>query len=124
MEIQKPHRRRRYHSEEFKQALIAACGEPGASVAGIALANGVNANQVRRWMRERSIEVPGRRLPTPTNNAELEMTPAFVPLAIAPAVSESRDIHIEIRRGNAEIKIHWPVQASGDCALWLRDWLR
>ena len=53
MEIQQPTRRRRYHTEEFKQALIVACCEPGASVAGIALANGVNANQVRRWMRER-----------------------------------------------------------------------
>lgn len=124
MEIQKPHRRRRYHPEEFKQSLIAACCEPGASVAGVALANGVNANQVRRWMRERGIEVPGRRLPTPKVNAELEMPPAFVPLAIAPAVTESRDIRIEIRRNNAAIKIDWPVQASGDCALWLRDWLR
>ncbi len=62
MEIQKPSRRRRYHPEEFKLAVIAACCEPGASVAGIALANGVNANQVRRWMRERSIEVPKQRM--------------------------------------------------------------
>ena len=61
MEIQKPGRHRRHHSEEFKQAVIEACCEPGASVAGIAMANGVNANQVRRWMRERSIEVPKQR---------------------------------------------------------------
>jgi hypothetical protein len=33
MEIQKPSRRRRYHPEAFKQAVIAACCEPGASVA-------------------------------------------------------------------------------------------
>ena len=58
MEIEKPSRRRRTHPEAFKQAMIAACGEVGASVAGIALANGVNANQVRRWMRERGIEPP------------------------------------------------------------------
>ncbi len=44
MEIQKPSRGRRYHPEEFKQAVIEACCEPGASVAGIAMANGVNAN--------------------------------------------------------------------------------
>ena len=65
MEIEKPLRRRRNHSEEFKQAVIAACGEPGASVAGIALANGVNANQVRRCMRERGVEPPRRRQPVP-----------------------------------------------------------
>ena len=63
MEIEKPRRRKRTHPEEFKQAVIAACCEPGASVAGIALANGINANQVRRWMRERGIEPPSRSLP-------------------------------------------------------------
>ena len=55
MEIHKPSRHRRYHPEEFKQVVIEACCEPGASVAGIAMANGVNANQVRRWLRERGI---------------------------------------------------------------------
>lgn len=33
MEIQKPSRRKRYHPEEFKLAVIEACCEPGASVA-------------------------------------------------------------------------------------------
>ena len=49
-----PRRTRRTHSEEFKRSLIEVCGEPGASVAGVALASsGINANQLRRWMRER-----------------------------------------------------------------------
>lgn len=32
--------------------------EPGVSITGFALANGVNANHLRRWMRERGIEPP------------------------------------------------------------------
>ena len=124
MEIHKPSRHRRYHPEEFKQAVIEACCELDASVAGIAMANGVNANQVRRWMRERGIEPPTRRVPMPVIEAAPGMAPAFVQLPLAPAESASRDIRIEIRRGNAAIKVDWPVQASGDCAAWLRDWLR
>jgi hypothetical protein len=31
MEIQKPSRRRRYHSEEFKKAVIEACCEPSVN---------------------------------------------------------------------------------------------
>lgn len=124
MEIQKPGRRRRHHPEEFKQAVIAACCEPGASVAGIAMANGVNANQVRRWMRERGIEPPRRRLPMPVLETASAFSPAFVQLPIAPATPALRDIRIEVRRGNTAIKVDWPVQASGDCAAWLRDWLR
>jgi len=123
MEIQKPGRRRRHHPEEFKRAVIEACCEPGASVAGIAMANGVNANQVRRWMRERGIEPPTRRVAMRVLETAPAMAPAFVQLPMAPAVA-SGDIRIEIRRGNTAIKVDWPVQASGDCAGWLRDWLR
>ena len=122
MEIQKPSRRRRHHPEEFKLAVIEACCEPGASVAGIAMANSVNANQVRRWMRERGIEPPTRRVAMPV--LEATPAPAFVQLPMAPAMPTLGDIRIEVRRGNTAIKVEWPVQVSGDCAAWLRDWLR
>ena len=52
------------------------------------------------------------------------MAPAFVQLPIAPAAPALGDIRIEIQRGNTAIKVDWPVQASDDCAAWLRDWLR
>ncbi|MDD3354730.1 transposase [Zoogloea sp.] len=58
MNVTKPRRTRCTHSEEFKQSLIEACGEPGASVVGVTLTNGINANPLRRWMRERGIEPP------------------------------------------------------------------
>ena len=122
MEIQKPSRRRRHHPEEFKLAVIEACCEPGASVDGIAMANGVNANQVRRWMRERGIEPPTRRVAMPV--LEATPAPAFVQLPMAPTMPILGDIRIEVRRGNTAIKVEWPAQASGDCAAWLSDWLR
>jgi len=124
MEIEKPSRRRRTHPEEFKQAVIAACGEAGASVAGIALANSVNANQVRRWMRERGIEPPSRSLPVRSISPERGAEPAFVPVPIPPIVSGIPDIRIEVQRGHTALKIEWPGQAASDCAAWLRDWLR
>lgn len=122
MEIKKPSRRRRHHPEEFKLAVIEACCEPGASVAGIAMANGVNANQVRRWMSERGIEPPTRRVAMPV--LEATPAPAFVQLPMAPAMPTLGDIRIEVRRGNTAIKLDWPAQAAGDCAAWLIDWLR
>lgn len=124
MEIEKPSRRRRNHTEEFKQAVIAACCEAGASVAGIALANELNANQVRRWMRERGMEQPSRSLPVRSMSSECGTEPAFVPVPIPPVVSAIPDIRIEVRRGNTAVKIEWPGQAASDCAAWLRDWLR
>jgi transposase-like protein len=40
------------YDAEFKTRVITACQQAGASIAGIALANGVNANLVHRWIRE------------------------------------------------------------------------
>ena len=45
-------KRRRTHSAAFKAEVAAACAAPGVSVAGVALAHGLNANQVRRWLGE------------------------------------------------------------------------
>lgn len=43
-------RKRGRYSNEFKRDLVAACTVPGVSVASIALANGINANVLRRWV--------------------------------------------------------------------------
>lgn len=52
---------RRRHSAEFKAAVLAACTHPGASVASVALAHGVNANLVHRWRRGAADRGHGRR---------------------------------------------------------------
>ena len=41
---------RRRHSAEFKADVVASCCKAGVSIASVALANGVNANLVRRWV--------------------------------------------------------------------------
>ncbi|WP_153956946.1 transposase [Cupriavidus necator] len=43
-------RRRRVHSEEFKASVVRASQQPGVSMASIALANGLNATMLRRWV--------------------------------------------------------------------------
>src|SRR5580698_9478402 len=45
-------KRRVFRRIEEKLRIVKLTLEPGASVAGIALANGVNANQVFRWKRQ------------------------------------------------------------------------
>ena len=41
---------KRRHSPEFKAQVVAACEARGASVAGVSMAHGVNANLVRKWI--------------------------------------------------------------------------
>ena len=43
---------RRKHSAQFRAEVLQACRQADASVAAIALRNGLNANVVYRWLRE------------------------------------------------------------------------
>ena len=113
-----PRRARRRHSTAFKAEVLAACAQPGASVASVALAHGINANLVHRWRREAADR--GRIRRGKTGLAE------FVPKAIAPTpvVAASEDIRIELRRGACAVSIAWPTSAATACASWLRELLR
>lgn len=104
MEIAKPQRQKRQHAEEFRQAVVQACGEPGASVAGVALANGVNANLVKKWMATRGVRPPGKGV---RRGELLAAGPEFVPVHVAPA--STPDIRIELCRGNTTVRIEWPA---------------
>ena len=44
---------KRWFDPVEKERLIDACLEPGVSVAGLALAHGINANQLRKWVKRR-----------------------------------------------------------------------
>jgi len=123
MGIEKPLRRKRTHSEEFRSELVRACSEPGISVAGIALANGVNANLLRKWMHVRGVKAPSLRRPAEPGELAAP-TPEFLPVAIQPTEPNVPEIRIEARRGNAVVKIEWPVSAAAECATWLRGWLK
>ena len=55
-EISKPAKRSwRKHSDEFKARVIAQALQPHASLASVALANGINANMLRSWVNATSL---------------------------------------------------------------------
>lgn len=49
-------RRWRRHSPEFKARVIELARQPGTSVAAVTLANGLNANMLRRWVHEAAVD--------------------------------------------------------------------
>ena len=126
-EIQMPvaGRRRGRYSDEFKRQVVTACLEPGVSTAAIALANGLNANLVRRWVVESAQRSDTRLSKTATTLAPVHTNPAFIPVKFesvppAPAVLQA-DIRIELQHGATTMHIHWPISASSQCAQWLRE---
>lgn len=121
-------RRRRLHSAEFKANAVASCRQQGMSVAAVAMACGVNANLLHRWLREAEMRAgagTGVAAPLATPNSRvLATTPAaFVPMTL-PAKSALPDIRIELRRGATSVNVIWPAGAAAECAAWLRELLR
>ncbi len=133
-------RGRRRYTKEFKAELVAQCRGLGVSMSRVAMAHGINANLLRRWVVEStgqalaavgdatSSEVSGaigvdpepapivrRRDATPTSAA-------FIPVNVQePARS---DLQIEIARGDVRVKVTWPINAGHASAAWLRELLR
>ena len=124
--VLKQARTRRTHSEEFKQIVVAACSAPGASVAGIALAHGINANLAHRWMAERGITPARQRamLCAPQPEQLPEPGATFIPVGIQAEHSGPLNIQIQIRRGNTSVSVSWPLEGAAACAAWLGAWLR
>ncbi len=123
-EIQMPHagRRRGRYSDEFKRQVVTTCLEPGVSTAAIALANGLNANLLRRWVVDATQRSDPLRSKT-TTLAPVHKHPTFIPVKFAPPAASASpvDIRLELQHGATTVHIHWPLQASSQCAQWLRE---
>src|SRR4029453_6966754 len=52
---------------EFKAHVVAACMQPGVSIAAVAMANGVNANLARRWVDQGELAGGRQGLGKPTS---------------------------------------------------------
>ena len=119
-EVVRGRRRRRRHSEEFKARVVAQCRRPGVSIAGVALANGLNANLLRRWVVEREqgsgsgTAVTSQRTSSRTTEGE------FVPVRIAADSDAHADIRIALQGRALSVEVRWPLSGSDDCARWLR----
>lgn len=117
------YRPRRRHSPEFKAQAIAACLQPGVSIAAIALANQLNANYLRRWVkahRDQKATTAPRKVAH--ESAKPLPSTTLVPITLCtPAPESAASLQIEIRRPETTIHITWPVSQANACAQWLRE---
>ena len=115
-------RRRRSHSPLFKAEAVGECQQPGVSIAAIALARGLNASVLRRWVKE--AERSG--IPIAIRNSAsnlVEGGQTFVPVPL-PSSPTDAAIRIKVRRRGGTVSIEWPASAAHDCALLLRELMR
>lgn len=117
-------RRRRRHGAEFKRQVIAACLEPDASVEAIALANDLNANHLRRWVREhRQTSQPLGPANEPAQPHQVALVPVTVTSA-PPSHLPRQEIRLDIRRNGTTVQMAWPADAAQSLGATLREVLR
>ncbi len=109
----------RLYSKYLKAQLVKECAEPGASVAAVALAHGINANVVHKWRRQ-----------SEHDELDGEVVPEFLPVALKRATSipsttaqAGLQVRIDLAGRNLMASVHWPLSHAAQCAAWLRQLL-
>lgn len=107
---------RRYFSAQHKRMVVERCLEPGASVSATALAHGLNANVVRKWIRQyqtRKLAATSKLLPVhlveaaPSKASRRSRRPT---IAVGCAASPIKTIEIQI--GAARVSVGSVVDAG------------
>ena len=108
---------------------MAACKQPGVSTSAVALANGLNANLLRRWISESKA-----RPPKPTALAvaakqaktlSVATQAQFVPVQLqANGAAPVNNIQIELQRGATLVRVQWPIAGAAQCAAWIQEVLK
>lgn len=109
------------YSKSGRKSLVEACLQPGVSVAASALANGVNANLLRKWIRQHEIgmgKAGKRKRGEPQAAALLPIhlhQPSPAATVVKPATNTSpprMQSSIEIEYAGARVLLHGDVTAQ------------
>jgi transposase len=116
-------RRRRSHSPLFKAEAVGECQQPGVSIAAIALARGLNASVLRRWVKEAERSGIPIAIRGSASSVQVEGGQNFVPVPL-PSNPTDAAIRIRVRRRGGTLIVEWPASAAHECALLLRELIR
>jgi len=130
MQSKEEPRARRVHGAQIKSKVLAECSQPGASVSAVALAHGLNANLVHKWLRGHGLQRAGLKADAPAQAALAAAPPPtqatavqFVAVGMS-AQGQPADagvLEVELRRGASHVTVRWPAAQAAQCTQWLRD---
>lgn len=108
-------RGRHIYCEPFKSWIVEQAMQPGMSMAGLAMRNQVNANQLRRWVKLHGQgaggEATAARLLPVTIASHSAMVPATTCRAGAPLEIELGGAVVRVRDDAAAATLHMVLQA-------------
>ncbi len=113
-------RTHRTYTPAFKAELVAACQQPGTSIAALANSHGMNANVLHRWLKEH--ERTGCHQPIASQPSiappPSPSMPEFIPLCLSNPTTEAvpAELKVELRKGPLSMTVTWPMHVAADFA--------
>lgn len=93
----------------FKLWMVEQAQRPGMSVAGLALSNQVNANQLRRWISLHGVPATAA-VAAPPRATLLPVTVVTAPTSAPPPLAAGAAVEIEV--GGAVVRVHDAAAAT------------
>ena len=100
-------RQRSSYLKSFKAQVVQECLQPGATISGVAISHGINANVIRKWMPLYRDQPPA-------------VLPAFISMKSTPKRQAERLAIIELPFGEQSISVKWPTSDPEGCARFVR----
>lgn len=110
---------RRRFDKASKRELVEACLQPGVSITAMALANGVNANLLHKWIRDyrgRHEALAGKRPAVIQSKVE---EPAFIPVVEVKHVPQLNSLRVFAELPNG-VKLDFSGTASNELPVLLQ----
>ncbi|MGO4003389.1 IS66-like element accessory protein TnpA [Pseudomonas fluorescens] len=100
-------RQRSSYPKSFKAQIVYECLQPDATISGVAVSHGINANVIRNWMPLYRDQPPA-------------MLPAFIPVKSMPKRPIETSAVIDLPFGNQSITVKWPTSDPEGCSRFVR----
>jgi transposase-like protein len=101
--------------------VIELARQPNTSVAAVALANGLNANMLRRWVREADAgSAPGSQAPASARPTFVQLPMPTTAATAPPAPTAGPpNVVVDIQRNGGAVRVSLPLSTAS--AAWLRE---
>jgi transposase len=94
------------YNKAAKRELVAPCLEPGVSLARVAMAHGVNANLLRKWVMKQTATNPQRRKPVVAPMMPVSLLPVKVMTPEPVTAPMNTAGYLELTVAGGTIRVH------------------
>ncbi|WP_439885388.1 transposase [Pseudomonas syringae] len=100
-------RQRSSYPKSFKAQVVQDCLQPGATISGVAISHGINANVIRKRMPLYRDQQPA-------------MLRAFTPVKSTPKRPTETSVVIDLPFGDQSVTVKWLTSDPEGCARFVR----